>query len=350
MSDISYLALLNRTSTTFQLRNSIWRSLAFDVEKITKAFQESAKLETEMRKNVIALKLFSSEKGSAIEAVKSTSATLVSQAAEMYSIMNLHLRGHLDILPELDKLADVLVESVILGRDQVNYDLLSREYNQIIQRALNDLNKIASFVEPLLTQTDTALSSISNALDDANKQKKVGQTKKLAGKATATAGATFFVLGAGASAKLVLTSAAIIANPPLTVGLMAAGALMGAGGFAVYNNGEQIEIDAVNLRKTLKAMQASFHQIRTLTYDQREYLLDMQSHWEAQKRQLDIFGTHALSLLQTTLTPFSEDEIKKMQDIQLQISQNNREVKQLIKNVLAITPSARHHEHEHLDA
>ncbi|UJR12462.1 hypothetical protein I4U23_016638 [Adineta vaga] len=349
ISDISYLALLNRTNTASQLRDSIWRSLAFNVENITKAFQESATLETKMRKNQIELEQINSAKGSVLETVKLTSATLVSKAAYMYTTMNLHLRGHLDILPELDKLADALVESVLVGRDERNYDLLNRQYKQIIERALDDVNKITNFVEPLLQQTDTALSSISNALNDAKKQEKSGQKQKLAGGVTATAGAGFFVVGAGAGVKLVLTGAAIIANPALTLGIMAAGALIGGGGAAIYHNGEQIEINAIDLTKTLKAMQASFHQIRTLTYDQREYLLGMQSHWEAQQRQLNTFQNIAVSNLHTTLNPFSEEEIEAIRQIHLRITANNRHIDQLIKNVLAITPSIKKQEQVYLD-
>ncbi|CAF1470049.1 unnamed protein product [Adineta steineri] len=302
-----------------------------------------------MSKNRFELEQINSEKGSALEAVKSASATLISKAAEMYSVMNLHLRGHLQIIPELDKIAEVLVESVVVGRDQVHYDLLSGQYRQIIERALSDLDKITASVTPLMTQTDTALISINNALNDADKQKKLGQTQKTNGRAGTVVGATLFTVGTGSSIKLVLTGAAIAANPLWTLALITGGALIGGAGVVSYRNGEQIEVNAVDLSKTLKALQASFHQIRTLTHDQREYLLGMQSHWDAQQRHLNTFDGITGSHLQTTLTPFSEEEIQALRQIQLQITSNNRDISQLIKNLLGITPSTRQQEHVHLD-
>ncbi|CAF1194578.1 unnamed protein product [Adineta steineri] len=249
MSDISYLALLNRTTTGLQLRDSIWKSLSFNVENMTMAFEENTKLETEMRKNLVALEKMSSEKDSSLEAVKSTSAIFMRDAARMYSIMQLNLRGHLQILPQLDKMANVLVESVIVGRDKVSYDRFSRQYEQVIERAIGDLNKITEYIVPMQQQTEVALEMIHTALDATSKQKKSGETQKYIGGAAVGMGAGFFTVGTASSVQLVLTGAAILGNPILTIGLMATGTLIGAGGFAAYTNGQAIQVDAIDLTK-----------------------------------------------------------------------------------------------------
>ncbi|CAF1346835.1 unnamed protein product [Didymodactylos carnosus] len=188
--------------------------------------------------------------------------------------MKLHLRGHLQILPQLDQMAAVLVESVIVGRDPISYNRISRQHAQVIERAIGDLNKITAYVESMQQETETALSMINDALADVSKQKKSGETQKYIGGAAVGAGTEFIAVGTASGVKLALTSAAIMANPVLA--LMVTGTVIGAGGFVAYMKGAAIQVDSTDLTKTLKAIQASFHRIRTLTEDQRTYLLEMQ--------------------------------------------------------------------------
>jgi hypothetical protein len=347
MSDISYLALLNHTTNVSQLRDSIWRSLSFDVGNVTKAFKQSARLEADMRKNLTELGKINSEKNPALQAVKSTSAMFVRNAAEMYSILNLHLRGHLRILPQLDKMADLLVEFVLVGRNQASYDRLNKQYKQVIERALSDLSDINGFIGPMKEQIATALSIISQSLNDANKQKKSGNNRQFIGRMASTAGAGFFVVGTATGLKLAITGAAIVGNP--VIGLMVSGFLLGAGGIAAKWNGEEIQINADDLIKTLKAMRSFFDEIMTLTNDQRKYLLEMQGHWQNQQMFLNVFHDRVLSHLETTIPPFSETEINEIRQIQHQIPKENRRIAQSIKNVLDITPSVDQPKQERLD-
>ncbi|CAF0928656.1 unnamed protein product [Adineta ricciae] len=320
ISDVSYLALLSRTEIADQLEDSIWKSLAFDANRIVEVFEANVKLEYEITDHLNELEKHISKETNILQLVHSNSLQIMEKMKKLYAIMNLHLRGHQDTLPGLDKIAEILVESVLVGRDELNYNRLNGQYTEIIKHQKSDLDEVINLIQPLLTQTGDVLKNINQGLDDADKQK-----------------------------KSVITRAAIAAHLFLGLASMVIGVLMAGGGVATFMKGDQIEIDATDLFKVLKSMDASLNQIMTLTNDQYNYLLEMQRYWNAQERNLKSFHDIATSNLQTTIKPISKEDIQTLQNIQHKIINKNRDTSQAIKNVLSIIPSLRQQKEKYTD-
>ncbi|CAF0767874.1 unnamed protein product [Adineta ricciae] len=348
ISDVSYLALLNRTDIADQLKDSIWKSLAFDASRVIEAFEANAKLEYEMTHHLKELEKHISKETDILQLVHSNSLQIMEKMKKLNAIMNLHLRGHLDTLPDLDIIAAILVESVLVGRDELNYNRLNGQYTKIIIRQKSDLYEVINLIEPLLTQTGDVLKKINQGLDDADKQKKSGRNQKYIEGGTTLGGITFVTVGAANNLHLVITGAAIAAHPILGLATMVTGVLMAGGGVATFMKGDRIEIDATDLFKVLKSMDASLNQIMTLTNDQYNYLLEIQGNWNAQERNLKSFHDIATYNLQTTIKPISKEDIKTLQNIQHKIINKNRETSQTIKNVLSIIPSLRQQKEKYI--
>lgn len=349
VSDISYLAQLNRKNDAIKLRDSIWKTFSFDPSRMIETFEERNQLETEVRKNTMELKERISDKDDPLNNLVSISNQAVQNLNKIHSVMYLYLRGHRDSIPLLNQMATRLVQSVLEFQDQEDYDRLNREYNGVIQRAQNDLKAIVDMIEPIKTDIDVALTTINSAMKNANKQTRSGEHQQTLGKTVGGIGAGMFTVAGVQGMQLAITSAAMVANPVLLFGVMLGGGVVGAIGAGIMRNGDEIVINAEDLVKNLKAMKASFDKVTTLINDHQNALLNMQGSWNAQTIFVQSIKNSVDSHLKTRLNSFSENDKNDIQTNLHRIIKENRNICQLIEKTLHIIPTNNQITQEEID-
>ena len=335
VSDISYLAQLNRVNDATELRDSIWKTLSFDPSRMIEAFEEKNQLETEIRENIMALEERISDKHDHLNNLAFISKQAVQNLNQIHSCMFLYLRGHRDSIPLLNQMATRLVQYVLEFQDQDNYDRLSQEYNGVIQHVQKDLKDIVDMIKPIKIDLDTALTEINLALKDADKEKRGGERRQNAGKVAIGFSATMLTAN---GVKLAITGAAMLANPVLFYGVMLGGGLVGAIGMGITWNGDEIVINADDLIKNLKTMKVSFDKMTTLINDHQNALLHMQGSWKAQTTFVQSIKRNVDFHLKTTLNSFSENDKNDIQNNLHNIIKENRNIIQLIEKTLHIIP------------